>query len=56
MIAALAVIAVIWLLNFWQKNREFYELASKIPQTDGHWPLIGIAHKVIETETESKLL
>lgn len=37
---------------YWWSNRNFYELASKIPATSGNLPLIGQAHKLIGIDSK----
>lgn len=50
------VLLGIWTLQFWWKNKRFFQLAAKIPQIEGHLPLIGHGHKLIGVDNKGNQL
>lgn len=47
LIELICFIAAAFVVNFWWRNRRYYELIRKIPKTDGHLPIIGVAHRFV---------
>lgn len=47
LVELICFIAIAFVVNFWWKNRRYYELLRKIPKTVGHLPIIGIAHNFL---------
>lgn len=47
LVELICFIAAAFVAKFWWRNRRYYELISKIPKSEGHLPIIGIAHRFL---------